>query len=41
LSTRPQPEEAQKWSESFAALMASKCKSSLKSTQMSKGHEKK
>jgi hypothetical protein len=26
LSARPQPEEAQKWSESFAALMASKCK---------------
>lgn len=24
-SARPQPEEAQKWSESFAALMASKC----------------
>ena len=41
LSTRPQPEEAQKWSESFVSLMASKCKSSLKSKQMSKGHEKK
>ena len=26
LSTRPQPEEAQKWTESFAVLMASKCK---------------
>ncbi|XP_046461971.1 regulator of G-protein signaling 8-like [Daphnia pulex] len=29
LSARPQPEEAQKWSESFAALMASKYGSSL------------
>ena len=26
LSTRPQPEEAQKWTESFTVLMASKCK---------------
>ncbi|EFX72621.1 regulator of G-protein signaling 2-like [Daphnia pulex] len=29
LSTRPQPEEAQKWAESFAVLMASKYGSSL------------
>ncbi|XP_046461972.1 regulator of G-protein signaling 8-like [Daphnia pulex] len=29
LSTRPQPEEAQKWTESFAVLMASKYGSSL------------
>ena len=27
LSARPPPEEAQKWSESFTSLMASKCKS--------------
>lgn len=32
LSARPPPEEAQKWSESFTALMASKCKLSASTT---------